>query len=382
MFDEVKYNWHRDNHTLRYKNPNKTTNYVLDCDRKLKKDEIPITNIDNLFDNSFINCHTNSGYYQYNNFQSRPLNKKYQWKLYKLLHKESNKITEKWDPDNGVICKIFNIPIQKYILINNNLNDISWLKWNNKFYDPNYIYIFNGNDDDTEGTLKKYCNLQWNEPQIDNLKMFCKKVFIEKKKKKKLINSNENCYYEIDFGKFVNILNIATFGKYPNKRIFPKRKSNYNYYYYDTNKPYIYILDNIYNDSYVKKYSVYYKDSLTHKWIYYKDFDANTNSYTVKINSVDIYTRFIRIKPIDYVISKSMIIYFYDSNIKLNKNSDSDSDDEEILKYTLTPPNNNNYRHDGYGYYRYSPDWYYGQYYKTERKNKIKELLDEELNDI
>jgi hypothetical protein len=374
----IKYNWHKNKHTLRFKKNYNSTNYILDCNRILKKDELPITIIDEFFDDSFINCKNTYGYLD-TNFQSKPLNKKHNWTLEKILNDETKKIIKKWDPLNGVVCKIYDIPIQKYILKNNNNIKLGWLKWNNKIYDPSYIYIFNGNEDDTEGTLKKYCPLNWIEPKIDNLEMIYKKIFIEKKKKKKLIKTNE-CYIEIDLLKFVNIKCIATYGKYPNKRVFPKRKSHHNYYYYDTNKPYINIIDNIYNDSYVKKYSVYYKDSITNKWNYYKDFDGNINSYTIKNNLVDIYSRYIRIKPLEYVKTKSMIIYIYGSTIKNQYNYDSD--DEEIIKYTLTPPNQNNYRYDGYGEYRCSPEWFYGQYYKNERKKKLKELLNEQLNDL
>jgi len=383
MLNNFKYDWYKNKHTLRYVQNNNSTNYILNCDRKIINDQIPLSIIDEFFDEGFINCRNKYGYYN-KNFQLRLLNKKHQW-LYveESLNKEAKKIIKKWDPFNGVLCKIFYVPIQKYILINNNLDYLTWLNWNNNYYDPSYIYVYNGNEDDTEGTLKKYCLLKWNEPKIENLEVIFNKVLIEKKKKKKFKKLND-IYYEIDLGKNVNILSIATFGKYPNKRIFPKIKNKYNNYYYNTNKPYVNVIENIYNDSFVKKYSVYYKDSLTQKWIYYKDFDGNQNSYTCKINPVDIYSRFIRIKPLEYVKTKSLIIYIYGSTIKKQDIiiDNSDSDEEEIIKYTLTPPNQNNYRHDGKGNQRYSPDYYFGQYYKTERKKKVKELLDEELNDL
>ena len=225
MFCDIKYDWHKNKHTLRFKKNYNITNFILDCDRKIIKDQIPLSVIDEYFDDGFFNCKNK-------NFQIRSLNKKHHWLLVEeSLNKEAKKIIKKWDPFNGVLCKIYYIPIQKYILINNSLDQLTWLKWNNNYYDPSYIYVYNGNEDDTEGTLKKYCLLKWDEPKQDNLEVIFNKVFIEKKNKKKLKKSND-IYYEIDLGKNVNILSIATFGKYPNKRIFPKIKSKYNNNYY------------------------------------------------------------------------------------------------------------------------------------------------------
>ena len=98
----------------------------------------------------------------------------------------------------------------------------------------------------------------------------------------------------------------------------------------------------------------------------------------LSINTVDIYSRYIRIKPLEYVKTKSMIIYVYVSKDQ-NKN---DSDEEEIVKYTLIQPINKSLRHDGYGERCPSPDWVYQQHYKTVRKAKIKNMLEEQLESV
>ena len=51
-----------------------------------------------------------------------------------------------------------------------------------------------------------------------------------------------------------------------------------------------------------------YKDSQTQKWIHYNEFEANINSYTAKINPVDIYSRYIRIKPLKFVKTKINVL--------------------------------------------------------------------------
>ena len=74
-FDDIlfKYDWHKNKHTLRYKNINWIfcNNYKLECDRFHKKDVIPVTSIDEYFDEKFIQS-TNRYYFK---SEARPLNK-------------------------------------------------------------------------------------------------------------------------------------------------------------------------------------------------------------------------------------------------------------------------------------------------------------------
>jgi hypothetical protein len=66
-----------------------------------------------------------------------------------------------------------------------------------------------------------------------------------------------------------------------------------------------------------------------------------------------------------------------------NKNKDNyEDEDEEVVSYTLVPSNNKQIRYDGYGEIRYSPDYFYAQYYKNERKKYIKYMMEEQLDDF
>ena len=378
--DIIKYDWYKNKHTLRYKNNYYLfcRNHKLECNRVVKKDEIPVTLIDEYFDENFINS-TNS--YGYSMHQLRPLNKDYLWSYIENELKDASiQIIKKWNPSDGVVCQTFNVPVKNYIRKDNILNiELTWLKWNTGYYDPNYLYTFDGNQDDSRGILKKYCPLKWIEPEIDNMESTGRKIFNQKKKKKKLVQTNE-CYYQIDLGDVKNIQSIVTFGKYPSTRHFPRRKYNNNSYYCDTNKPYVNVIENIDNDSYVTKYSIAYKDLHTQKWIYYNELEGNINSYTPKINPVNIYSRYIRIKPLKYIKTKSMIIYIYVSK-NTNKN-DYDSEDEEIVSYTLVPPIDKQVRYDGHGERRGSLDWFYEQNSKNVRKDKIKNMMEEQLDDF
>jgi hypothetical protein len=381
-FDYIpfKYDWHKNKNTLRYKKFHYISckNDVLECRRNLNKEEIPVTIIDEYFDNKFIDCTT-----VYSNYQFRPLNTDYLWSnVENVLEESSIQTIKKWDPENGVVCKTFNVPVENYVLKDNtSQKELTWLKWNKQYYDPNYLYTFIGDDEDMSGILKKLCPLKWKEPEIENMESTGRKIFTEKKKKNKLVQTSE-CYYEIDLGYVMHIQAIVTFGKYPSYRAFPRRKYNSYGYYCDTNKPYVNVLDTINNDSYVTNYSVAYKDSLTQKWVHYNEFEGNINSYTSKINPVDIYSRYIRIKPLKFVKTKSMIIYVYVSK-NTNKNEEKTEDeDEEVVSYTLVPSNNKQTRYDGHGETRCSPDYFYAQYYKTERKKNIKYMMEEQLEDF
>ena len=381
-FDYIpfKYDWHKNKNTLRYKHFHYMSckNNILECHRNLNKEEIPVTTIDEYFDDNFINS-TNV----YSNYQSKSLNKDFLWtNVEKSLEEASIQTIKKWSPEYGVVCRTFNVPVKNYILKDNTLQkELTWLKWNNQYYDPNYLYTFIGNDDDICGVLKKLCPSKWTEPEIDNMESTGRKIFTQKKKKNKLVQTNE-CYYEIDLGDPKHIQTIVTFGKYPNKRAFPRRKYNAYGYYCDTNKPYVNVVEVVNDDSYVTNYSVAYKDSQTQKWVHYNEFEGNINSYTAKINPVDIYSRYIRIKPLKFVKTKSMIIYVYVSK-NTNKNDyNNEDEDEEIVSYTLVPSNNKQIRYDGYGQARCSPDYFYAQYHKTERKKNIKYMMEEQLENL
>jgi hypothetical protein len=272
-----KYDWHKNKNTLRYKNIHYLSckNYTLECNRLDKKDEIPVTAIDEYFDDHFIQ----SNRYRWTPKQSRPLNTDDRWSNVENELKEASIQTiKKWDPFNGVVSRTFHIPVQKYVLKDSTLEkELGWLKWNHQYYDPNYLYTFDGDQDDSVGVLKKYCPLKWKEPEIDNMESTGRKIFSQRKKKNKLVQTSE-CYYQIDLGDVKHIQSIVTFGKYPSKRPFPKRKGRNNDYYYDTSKPYVNVVEVINDDSFVTNYSVAYKDSQTQKWVYYNEFEGNVNS--------------------------------------------------------------------------------------------------------
>ena len=363
----IKNDWHKNKHTLRYKHSSyygkSCKNPTLECDRAIQKDKIPITLMDDYFTNSF-----------------GQLNKEILWSnVENLLEDLCTKTSKEWKPYEGIVCKIFHIPVKNYILQDTIRKEMTWLKWNNQHYDPSYLYTFDGSNDDSKGTLKTYCPSKWIEPEIDFLESTGKKAFNQKNNIKKLVRTKE-CYHEIDLGDVSHIQAIVTFGKYPSTRPFPKRKYSYSSYYCDTSKPHVNVVERVSHDSYVTKYSVAYKDSQTQKWTQYNELAGNINSYTPKVNPVSIFSRYIRIKPIEYVKTKSMIIYVY---VSKNKTEQHDSDDdEELVRYTLVPPTDKKVVNDGYGQRCSSPDWYFAQHIKNVRKAKVKNMMEEQLDGL
>jgi hypothetical protein len=57
----LKYDWHKNKNTLRYKHFDyrSSKNNILECHKNLNKEEIPVTIIDEYFDDNFINFTTN-----------------------------------------------------------------------------------------------------------------------------------------------------------------------------------------------------------------------------------------------------------------------------------------------------------------------------------
>jgi hypothetical protein len=79
-YTPVKYNWHKNKHTLRHSPVShySSKNHILECNRIIKKDEIPVTEIDRYFDDYFINSTNNRG---------KELNKEYLWENIKSVYK-------------------------------------------------------------------------------------------------------------------------------------------------------------------------------------------------------------------------------------------------------------------------------------------------------
>ena len=109
-FDYIpfKYDWHKNKNTLRYKRFDYLSckNHILECNRNLNKEKIPVTIIDEYFDNKLIDC-TNG----YSNYQFRPLNTDYLWtNVENALEEASIQTIKKWNPRYGVVCRTFNVP--------------------------------------------------------------------------------------------------------------------------------------------------------------------------------------------------------------------------------------------------------------------------------
>jgi hypothetical protein len=77
-----------------------------------------------------------------------------------------------------------------------------------------------------------------------------------------------------------------------------------------------------------------------------------------------------------------MIIYVYVSKNTNKNDHNNESEDEEVVSYTLVPSNNKQIRYDGYGETRYSPDYFYAQYNKNERKKYINCMMKEQLENL
>ena len=355
--------WSAQTNCSLYKNNN------LYCSRILNNDEIPITVIDDYFKNtfdgqkSFINEHG-----------IRAFNKKLCWKkknvsidedddntvdedkskvediteIYDLddaLEQFSIQTIKCWDNHRRVVDIQYNVPVTGVVYRppedKNSLTYKAkhWLYWNRKYYDPNYIYKYFGDENDTFGKLTKYCPDHIVLPKIEHSSLvesqhLKDEVYYNMTKNGYFIKdciSSSNEYIKIDLGSVRNITAIVTYGEYPsyrngNVRIFPKKKEGELFY------THVGVLEGSMTNNYVTRYSVEYKDTRTNTWKHYDRFNGNINAYTSKYNLVNIYARHIRITPIDFVGKKIMSVYVYAANNRLPV--DDKTTYTNVVKYT------------------------------------------------
>lgn len=189
-------------------------------------------------------------------------------------------------------------------------------KWNGDYYDINYIYQYIGNEAETEGILKKVCPKQTTEsaakahgasitgPTIKRVGYGFYNPEPGSYYNYDGISCRTNCvrekngFIEFHFEVSLTITHIGTLGRYPRTRYFPKnvgrhrRKSN-------KHKSSIMVCTAENPLMFVTSYEVYYKNS-EGKWAFFGLFEGNEDIQTEKINELNITTRGLKIKPINY----------------------------------------------------------------------------------
>ena len=180
-----------------------------------------------------------------------------------------------------------------------------------------------------------------------------------------------------DFGSYKQITHIETFGRYP--------KWTTSNQYMKTNNISIsrHIKKQIRDIGicisaepycYVKKYEVQYRN-IQGKWESLGIFDGNQDISTSRLHQLDVYTRYLRVIPIDFrgkIPSMEILIYG-----KQAEEKDISKSDTSVIKYTVFV--NTKVVPDGFGRIKNDFPGYYSSQKKYSHKLTTKQYLNEYL---
>jgi len=199
-----------------------------------------------------------------------------------------------------------------------NMSEVSIV--NDDKYDPTQIYQMIKND--TTPVLHKLRSIS-QEPRKfdDDTKQLAYGVINPETKHstlfpRKHIVYGSNDVITFDFGEFMTISHIETFGRYP-KHVSYKEFSKstlakcFNNFRVNSVNDLLRVCVSEDPQQYVKKFDVKYRDK-TGKWISLGIHTGNQDISCGKLNRVDVYTRYLRIIPIDFRgVDPSMEIIIY-----------------------------------------------------------------------
>jgi hypothetical protein len=393
--------------------------YVPFTDGVDKTHELEVTDIDNYFDYGFWK----GGY-----GSNRNLNTPDKWEdIEDLLTENAVKVTREFSRYNGHSKIHYDIPVSGHFLVPNTSNrkknhqdnhdTNGWFFWKGKYYDPSFIYSYyyhyNGFFSHSE-RLTPICPLRKgsDDPlmrigRVDaKLNRFTARTYSANissyKTKKENVNQNsKKQYLEVDFGKIYTLTHIGTLGAYPRRlEIFPDSKeySESSWYYSRggrrgrgrngrrKKRKFLYIVKEGSEEiAWVERYSIYYRDLLTGKWISYQTLQGNTDIATEVRHSVSVMTRYLRIVPLEYYHRKEMRVLFYGESTVRESNDgtvasykgkrkndhhlqENDGKNMKTVRYTITPAVSSSLIFDGY------PDHSY--YYNSSlSKNRMKQII-------
>ncbi len=349
-----------------------------------KRQEIPITEIEDYFDYSF--CKGNE----------RLFNTPERWEdLESVLEENAIKISKEYNRYEGH-CKIhYDLPIIGHRLYRTDVMNTKklhleehWVFWNGKYYDPDYIYQYvpyyqppiRSNDSDRTKDSDDDCYEE--SYQIGYLKKLCPSMKfgkdpltilgkIDDKHNRiltKCLTKRNNDLIQIDLGRICEITHIGTLGGYPTRLDSFPYNLDENYWHSRIPKEnrrlnrkkyrFLSVIKDEGELSWVVRYKLEYRDLQTVKWIQYESsFVGNNDIGTENIHKISLLARYLRITALDYHNQKRMRVNIYGDGLK--KELKDGELEIETVRYTVSPPSLGKVL-DGYGNgsahcFRYAP---------------------------
>ena len=247
--------------------------------------------------------------------------------------------------------------------------------------DPSMIYIMDDNMELYKLRPKYEKVRQFMEPDI-NLMMY---GVINPETKYTTLFKNpiygEKNMITFDFGSYKQITHIETFGRYPKWNTYknlmkPDRTAIPYYTPKQLQKLDIGICNSTDPYYYVKKYEIQYYD-VHQQWISLGIFDGNQDVMLGRMHQIDVYTRFLRVIPIEYrgkIPSMEILVFG-----KQQEKMDISKEDVKVIKYTVSM--NTKLVPDGFGCTRTKIIYKLKKHSKTTTKQYLDEYYDDYYND-
>lgn len=328
-----------------------------------------VTEIDRYFDYGFWR-ESPDLYPRYSN-HFRTFNRVDVWEeVEEILQETAVKIVSDYDRCENRTKTTYHVPVIGHILHPNtfmyskkNKIEAHWFLWNGKYYDPSYVYYFvtsttavNASDASNLSELEQY-------QRTRSLKKVCPIVNgtdwqmvlgpIDESKLNRIAAApfrmtrrKREQSLEIDLKRVCNLTHIGTLGGYPiNLKSFP---DYHNDIFYRNNHAYkgrgqknrrypqITIVEDERELSWVTRYKLEYRDTMTGKWFQYENsFVGNHDVSTEQRHKISLIARYLRITPLEYRGRKSMRILIYGEGAR--QAISSEEPEVKTICYTITP---------------------------------------------
>lgn len=261
-----------------------------------------------------------------------------------------------------------------------------WLKWNDQYYDPAYVYILHDN------YLQKYSEIHPEKPVVDKDSHSLSITFGRNQHPSHTLDASTTIEFQLK--KPTMVTHIATMGGEFNTKLFPERlqrirkHNRYNYRFWrNARKGFVHIVTDPSTFSWVTLYEVSYQDMQTGKWIGVGKYSGNIDAGNYVIQNIgEIFAKKFRIKSLDHHYEPKLRLMVYGKDTEMKRENDN-TDMNNIVTYTIIeravhPKWIDSFAWTGRSSCPCCRDYGYNteNWYRSDRKKHFKQIINEEID--
>lgn len=261
-----------------------------------------------------------------------------------------------------------------------------WLKWNDKYYDPAYVYILHDN------YLEKYSKFHPEKPVVDNDSYFLSFTFRHNQHPSHTMDTSRTVEFHLK--KPTLVTHIATMGGEFNTKLFPERlqrirkHSRYNYRLWrNARKGFVHIVTDPSTLSWVTFYEVSYQDMQTGKWIEVGKYNGNIDAGNYVVQNIgEIFAKKFRIKSLDHHNEPKMRFMVFGKDVEMKQENDK-TNMVDIVTYTIIeravyPKWIDSFAWTGRSTCSCCRDWGFNteNWFRSNRKKHFKQIINEDID--